>query len=78
MWRAISPIHCLQVKRRARANGSGCKNRHIEETALIQGIADALGVGYGMINAETIAGVERITVENQEIKVVVHEEEESA
>ena len=63
---------------KGRANGSGCKNRHIEETALIQGIADALGVGYGMINAETITGVERITVENQEIKVVVHEEEESA
>ena len=63
---------------RGHANGSGCRNRHIEEKELLQGIAEALNVDAGMIKPETIACVERVTVENQEVAVVLHDESRSA
>ncbi len=50
----------------------------IEEAELFQGIANVLDTDVRMINAESVACVERITVENQGIEVVLHNEKESA
>ena len=47
---------------RGHANGSGCKNRHIDECELLQGIADEVGVKAWTINAQTVADVDRIMV----------------
>ena len=63
---------------RGHASGSGCRNRHIEEKDLFQGVADALNAEVGMINAESVACVERIIVSNQRVEIVLHNEKETA
>ncbi len=62
---------------RGHANGSGCRNRHIEETELLQGIADELSADVETLSAETVACVERITVEDIRVTVVLREKQES-
>ena len=63
---------------RGHVNGSGCRNRHIEEKELFQGIADVLEVDAGLINAETTACLERVTIEHHSVEVVLRGEQESA
>ena len=63
---------------RGHANGSGCRNRHIEETELLPGIADELNADVETLSAETVACVERITVEDIGVTVVLREKQESA
>ena len=60
---------------RGHANGSGCRNRHIAEKELFQGIADALGTDVGLIKAESVACIKRITVKYNGIEVAFHEQE---
>ena len=74
----IKSIPVLRVYLIISANGSGCRNRHIEETELLPGIADELNVDVETLSAETVACVERITVEGIGVTVVLREKQESA
>lgn len=71
-------VHYKTWRCRGHAHGSGCKNRHIEELELFQGIADVLEIDVGTISAETVDCLERITVENIGINIVLQGSQASA
>ena len=60
---------------RGHANGSGCKNRHIRESELLQGIADELGINLAAVNTETVACIDRILIRSIGIEVRLREKE---
>ncbi len=62
--RRASGEHYKTWRCRGRVNSNDCMNRHIEETELLQGIADLLGMDMEAMNAEAVQSVERVWVED--------------